>query len=424
MVAATRATDRRLVTATLESPPAVGGAEPRATYGGLLRHREFAIVFAAHVVSMLGSVVSQVALTVLVYARTGSPALSALTFSVGFLPYLFGGALFSGLVDRWPARRTMITCDLAAMTVFAIMALPGLPLGGLLGLAFVGGLIAPIFGGTRAALLPALLGSGPSYVLGRSMMRMVAQSAQVIGYALGGLLLAFVGPRTALLIDAGSFLVSAVTLRIGLRPHPAVGTQAPSLVRDSLRGLRAVLGDGPTRRQLMMRWLVPTCVVAPEALAAAYVHGLQRGQAATGLYLAMMPVGTVVADLVCGRWLSPLWQRRLIVPGALLATAPMLLFLASPGYAFTLVLLVVLGLGSCYALALDGLLLHVVPRELRSRALAVDQAGLMFLQGAGFGVWGALGQVVPLRVTIALAGAVGVAVVVVWRRKSRWRWGG
>ncbi len=53
--------------------------------------REFRAVFAAHLLSLLGVVVSELALTVLVYDLTGSPLLSALTFALGFLPYLVGG---------------------------------------------------------------------------------------------------------------------------------------------------------------------------------------------------------------------------------------------------------------------------------------------------------------------------------------------
>ena len=68
-------------------------AAPDATGGYLdaLAVGEFRALFAAYTVSMLGDIVAAVALTVLVFERTGSPFLAGVTFTLAFLPYLFGG---------------------------------------------------------------------------------------------------------------------------------------------------------------------------------------------------------------------------------------------------------------------------------------------------------------------------------------------
>jgi Transmembrane secretion effector len=399
------------------NPPtsAEPAGEGRATYTALFGIREFRALFTAHVVSMLGTVVAEVALTVLVFARTGSPALAALTFTVGFLPYLFGGALLGGLVERVPPRRTLVVCDLASALCFVAMAAPGLPVWALLVIDFGAGLIAPVFGGTRAALMPKTIGGGAQFVLGRASMRMVAQGSQVLGFAMGGLLLAVVGARTALIVDAGSFVASAVLLRIGLRAHQAVAPQGVSLVRDSLRGLRAVLGLRPVRRLVLLRWLIPTCAVAPEALGVPYVHAHGGSQRLIGVYLAMIPAAMVTSDLFAARLLTPQWQRRIVVPAALATAIPLLAFAFRPGIGVAMALLVVVGLGYSHGLALDSLLLATVPPQLQARALGVDQAGLMFLQGLGFGVWGGVAEVLPLQWAIALAGGCGVAVVLLLR---------
>src|SRR5215475_1867422 len=86
-------------------PPAPGRFAPpdpasialsrHATYGQVLGVGEFRAIFAANVVAMLGTVVAAVALTVLVYQRTGSPALAALVMALAFLPYLPGGLLLA-----------------------------------------------------------------------------------------------------------------------------------------------------------------------------------------------------------------------------------------------------------------------------------------------------------------------------------------
>src|SRR4029078_13449210 len=86
---------RRQVT---EGAAAPGGGK----YPDALRVPEFRALFAAYTVSMLGDIVAAVALTVLVFERSGSPFLAGFTFTLAFVPYLFSGAPLSRLVGRRP----------------------------------------------------------------------------------------------------------------------------------------------------------------------------------------------------------------------------------------------------------------------------------------------------------------------------------
>ena len=386
-------------------------AEPRPTYRALFGNRAFAVLFSAHTVSMLGTMMAAVALTVLVFERTGSPLLSALTFTVNFLPYLIGGALLSGLTDRWPARRTMVACDLTGAALYGVMLVPGLPVAAILTLDFAVGAAAPVFGGARSALLSELLGGGQRYVLGRATFRIVSQGAQVIGFAIAGVLLAAVGARPALAIDAASFAVSAVVVRLGLPAGRAVAAATSSLLRDSLAGVRTVLADARIRRLMLLEWLVPTCALAPESLAAAYVASIHAPRSAVGIYLAAIPVTMVLGDLIGGRFLGATGQRRLIVPGALLTCLPLFGFAFRPSLPAAVGLLLLVGLGYCYGLALNRLLLEALPPPMQGRGLAVNQAGLMVAQGLGFALWGGLGELIGLTQAVVVAGACGLVVV-------------
>ena len=413
---------------TMAAMSAVDAAAPeeapagRARYRDVLAAGEFRVIFAANIVSMLGNVVASVALTVLIYQRTGSPALAALVMALSFLPYLIGGVLLSAVVDRLPARRVLVGCDLASAAVVALMVMPGIPVAGLLVLLFAVGLIAPVFQSTRAAVLPEVLAPGPPYVLGRSLMRLVAQAAQIAGYGAGGLLLAFLPPRGALAADAVSFAASALLLRLGLAFRPASSGGAGRAARagramagDSLAGLRAVLAHPATRRILVFGWLLPVCEVAPEALAAPYAAFIGQPSRVAGYLLMGIPAGTVAADVLAARLLSTRWQRRIIVPAALLSFAALAGFAAGPGLAVALALLVVTGLGSAWMVGMDGLLVTTAPPALRNRALALNSAGLMFTQGAGFALWGLAGQYAPLPAVIAAAGVIGAVAVVAFR---------
>jgi MFS family permease len=384
-----------------------GSLDGRAKYRDVLVVAEFRAIFAADIVSLLGTVVAAVALTVLVYQQSRSPALAASVMALSFLPYLIGGALLGAAADRLPARRVLVSCDAASVALVGCMVIPGMPLPALLALLFIAGLISPLYQGVRSAVLPQVLPPGPRYVLGRALLRMVAQSAQIVGYGVGGLLLAVLPPRGALAADALSFAASGLVLRFGLAARPAPAARRGSMARDSLAGLRDVLAHPQTRRILLFSWFVAACVVAPEALAAPYATHIGQPARATGFLLMGIPLGTVAADVIAARLLPSRLQRRIIVPAALLSFAPMAAFAARPGLVLAVGLLAVAGLGNAWTTGFDGLLIDTAPLTLRNRALALAGAGMMFTQGAGFALWGIVGQYIPPTAAISLAAAGG-----------------
>jgi predicted MFS family arabinose efflux permease len=191
------------------------------------------------------------------------------------------------------------------------------------------------------------------------------------------------------------------------------------MARDSLAGLREVLAHRQTRRILLFSWLVAACMVAPEALAAPYATDIGQPARAVGFLLTGIPLGTVAADVIAARLLPSRLQRRIIVPAALLSFAPLAAFAASPGLALAVGLLAVAGLGNAWTAGIDGLLIDTAPLALRNRALAVAGAGIMVTQGAGFALWGIVGQYVPPAAAIPLAAAAGALAVTTLR--PRWQ---
>ncbi|KOG91589.1 hypothetical protein ADK38_02335, partial [Streptomyces varsoviensis] len=227
-------------------------------YGTLLRNREFAGLFAAHTVSILGDVLTKVALSVLVYDRTRSALMAAITYALGFMPQVLTAALASSVVDLVPARRLMLVGDLSRMACVLVMTVPGMPVPALLLLVTVSGALSPLFRAARQTLLPEIVGL-EGYALGRSMFSATVQLGQTLGFGLGGLLLVALTPRSALLIDAATFAlsISAVVLLVRPRPAGAAGRPGSSdgFVRATLRGNRAILGDPLLRRLLLLQWL-------------------------------------------------------------------------------------------------------------------------------------------------------------------------
>ncbi|MET8965460.1 MFS transporter [Streptomyces sp. NPDC004074] len=398
-------------TATTKTPPR------RTGYRDVFAVREFRAVFAAHVLSLSGTVVAVIALAVLVYRDTGSALLTAVSFALSFLPYVLGGALLAPLADRYPARRVLVTCDLVCATATALMVLPDTPVPALLALQALTSFVAPLFSGVRAASLGDIL-HGDAFVLSRSLMRIVAQSAQIGGNAGVGLLLVVMSPRGALLITVVGFLGSALILRCGTRHRP------PTARERATGGTWTLLRDRQVRRLLALFWLPPAFMVVPEALAAPYATELGVGTAAVGLLLAANPVGSVAGELLAGGLLRPTARERLVLPLALAGLPLLLLFAARPGLTSALLILCAAGMTSAYSLGLDRWFFDALPEELRARGMTLLTAGLMTVQGLGMTLGGLVAEYVPTHVVLAGAGGIGALCVLavarsVYRAEAR-----
>jgi len=291
------------------------------------------------------------------------------------------------------------------------MAVPSMPVPALLGLLFAIGTLSSLACGSRAALVRSAV-SDDAYVPGRSLMRIAAQLAQLGGNAGGGALLLVLSPSSALLVNGATFACSAATIRLAVGDHGRLGDQGNRHAPRSLRGVQTVLAVPELRRLLLLGWLVPTFAVAPEALAAPYVAAQHASSSLVGWWLTALPVGLIAGDLVGVRFVSPRWQRRIVVPVAAASLVPYLLFAADPGVRLAIPLLVVAGCCGLYGLGLDARVRDAAPLPLFARTMTINSAGLMALQGAGFTLAGALGQALGPGTAIAVSGGCGIAVVV------------
>jgi MFS family permease len=401
-----------------------------ATYGAALASREFRAVFAATGLSVCGNVVADVVQTVLIYDRTRSPLLASLAFALGFLPFLVTGTLLSGLVDRVPPRRLLVTGYLSAAVFTAVMALPGMSVPALLVLVFFAGFANGLGSATRGALVRAVV-SPSAYVPAQSLMRISSQVAQVAANPVGGFLFVVAGGRGTFCVAAGILVAAAAIARFGVREHTgssavAVGPDASApdasaskpaggLLGDSLRGMSEVFARPALRRLLLLGWVIPLFSVAPESLAAAYVT--RHGGSATlvGWWLTGLPAGIVAGDLLGVWFIPPAWQRRLVGAAGIVSFLPYLAFAANPPVIASIPLLVASGMCSMYSLGLDARVRSASPDRLFARTMAVSSAGLLTIQALGFPLAGLIAGWTGPGLAVGIAGACGIAgVLLLW----------
>lgn len=385
------------------------------TFRDVFAVAEFRVLFGGYSVFMIGETVKMLALSVLIYERTGSGLLAALAYVTGFLPHAVGGVFLLALADRWPARRLIVGYDLFRLAMVVVLALGVLSPAAMLGLVAVVGLLAPVSSAARSALLPEIL-HGDAYVLGRSVLTVAAGGTQVAGFALGGLLLGLVGPYGALWLTAATCLLAALLTRVGLPSRaPRVGTATGNAVGETWRVNRILLADRRVRGLLLAQWIPGSLLVGAEGVIVPYAAQLEPA-ASAGLLLMAAAFGMLLGDLLVGRFVGPARREALTPWLALLLGVPLLAFLAQPGQRPAAVLLTVATAGFAYQLGLARRFLDAVPEARRGQAFGLLGTGLMAVQGLAAAAGGALSEVVAPGTVMALAGVASlVATVVLWR---------
>jgi hypothetical protein len=384
------------------------GGENRARYRDVFAVGEFRALFSAQLVSVAGDQLARVALSILVFDRTHSPVWTALTFAMTFLPDLVGGPLLSGIADRRPRREVMVVIDLLRMVLMAALVPAGLPLW------LVGLLVAVVqlpntaWNAARAALLPQIL-EGDRFAIGQGLFQMTTQSAQLLGFAVGGLIVAGLGPHGALGVDAATFLVSALTVRLGLhrRSAPAQPGESarPSWWRQMTAGIATVWGT-LSLRALVALACVSGIYIAAEALAAPYAAAIGGGAIAAGLLFATNPLGMVVGMVIVNRLPYPT-RLSLMVPMAVLSCVPLMGCVWRLGLTATLVLWTISGLASAYNITASVTFVKSVPDAGRGQAFGLAQTSIRVSQGLGIIIAGVAAEGIAAHDVVAAAGLLG-----------------
>jgi predicted MFS family arabinose efflux permease len=388
----------------------------KTTFRDVFAVAEFRALWLAQLLSVVGDQFARVALTVLVFNRTQSALLAAVTFVVSVVPTFIGGITLSWLADRHPRRGVMIACDLIRCGLVLLMALPGVPLAALIALLFVVTLAGAPFSAARAAIYPDVL-DGEKYVLGIAIGLTTIQFAQVIGFAVGGTIVGFFGTRTSLVVDAGTFAVSAVIVQRWVRSRPAPAAAAhedggPRGLAGVLAGTRLVFSNRMLRSTMLFGWLA-AFYNAPEGVVTPLARDLGGGTLAVGVILAAQALGETSGVLAFSRFVPPSARLRFMGPLAVATSAVLVLFAWRPNLLESLLILFVSGICASYQLAANSGFVSAAPQEQRSQAFGLAQGGISLGQGIVLIAAGAAADTrSPARV-IAVCGAVGAALALV-----------
>lgn len=366
-------------------------------------------LWTADMISLLGDWAGRLALAVIVYDRTGSPAWAAAVTFVSLAGFVGIGQVLATLADRFGRVSVMLVADVVRAACFFAMLLP-IPIVGMLALAFVAGLASPPFEAARAAALPDLVPED-RYGAAVAFSGICVQASVVVGYAVGGTLLRFLEPEVALGVNAASFLVSAVivwTLRATPASAPA---DERTTVGASLReGARALLDDVLMRRAMVLLAVSSLLGIVPEALVVPYGAEIGFSDSTKGLLAAAVPIGTILGTACVPTSGDPARLLKGASACALVAAsfaAPLLWF--EVGGATALLAFAVAGGIFAVAVPTNVVLGTRLARGTRASAMGIALGVVMGFQALG----AALGGIAAARIGVGAVagGALGLAAL-------------
>jgi MFS family permease len=391
------------------------------SYRRVLRNGEFRALYGARVLSDWGDAMARVAISALVLHRSGSATFAAAVFAVSFLPQVFGQALLAPYADRVSRRTLLVVCDLLRAAFVALLVLAvvvDVPLLVLLVLLFVVELVGAPFFAAGYALLTELFDDRSLFLRASSLTSLTSQLNQVLGVALGGLVVGVLGPQRALWIDAATFVVSAVILARSVRPRAAAAALGlpglRDLGRDVRDGLAHLRHDQSLRALLVLAWVMTLVLVAPEAVALPYAAAHGADTTAGGVLLAAVPFGAVIGVAIVGRW-RPVVQVRRMLPLASCAPLPLLVLVVDPDWPVAAVLFVLSGLCQGFMVPLMATYALLAPDAMRGRLNGLAGSGFALVTAVAFLLVGALADLTTESTAVVIASvATSVFLGLTW----------
>lgn len=385
-----------------------------------LRHRNFALIWLAAMLSNVGSWMQTVAVGILVTARTGQPGWTGLVAAAGFLPIGLLSPLGGVLADRLDRRKWLFTTtvgETAFAALLAVLAWTGRPGPAVVTLLVLGGgAMAAIGFPAYQAMMPDLVPAGE---LGSAVSLSSAQYnlGRVIGPALAGVTIVVGGYQLAFAVNAVSFVAVLVALQLVRLPAPGGPAEALPLRRRLADGARATGGNPGARFAVMLISVValtasPFIALVP-AMALEVFHSKAAG---TSVLVTAQGIGAVAGALALTPLVQRFGRRRMLIGDLVGACAFLVLYGLAPELWVGALALLLVGASYIGVLAGGNTIVQLsAPAAMRGRMLGIYMMALGILYPIGALAQGWLGGWLGLRAVTAggailLLGLVGVAV--------------
>ncbi|HVZ76518.1 MAG TPA: MFS transporter [Gemmatimonadaceae bacterium] len=400
----------------------------RLQIGAALAHRNYRLFFSGQSVSLVGTWITRVATSWLVYRLTGSAFLLGVVGFCGQIPTLVLTPFTGVLVDRWDRHRILVYTQVLSMLqslALAVLALTGvITVVHVLLLQLAQGMINAFDTPARQSFVVQMVTDRRDLPNAIALNSSMVNASRIIGPSIGGLLIAAFGEGWCFLIDAISYLaVIASLFAMRVESRPAAGVKARML--DEMRdGFRYVSGSWPIRSTLLLLALIATMGMPYSVLMPAVAKQVLHGGAHTlGFLMAASGLGALGGALFLASRNSVLGLDRAIAISASVFGVSLVLFSLSNVMWLSLLLLVLVGAGMMVGMASTNTILQTIVEErLRGRVMAFYTMAFLGTSPLGSLLAGAVASRIGVQATILLGGILCLAGGAwFWSRLSTFR---
>ena len=384
-----------------------------------LSHRNFRLFFCGQSVSLVGTWITRLATSWLVYRLTGSSLLLGVISFAGQIPTFLLAPVAGVWVDRWERRRVLLVTQFLAALQSLLLA--GLTFSGRITIAEIVGL--SVFQGMINAFdMPARQSFLVQMVEGRTdlgnaiaLNSTMVNGARLLGPALAGITIAAVGEGYCFLIDGLSYfavIASLLAMRIEVQ---AVGKSAASMLVQLKEGWTYVSTFAPIRTVMLLFAVVsfmgvPYTVLMP-VFATEVLHG---GPHTLGFLMGAAGVGSIISALSLAARKSVRGLYRVIPAMAALFGGGLIAFSFSRNYWLSLALMGVTGFGMMQQFAASSTVIQtIVDDDKRGRVMSYWTMAYMGASPFGSLLAGSLAPAIGAPGTVLLCG-VGCVAGAAW----------
>lgn len=402
-----------------KKPPAVTGLR---SIGRALRHRNYRLFFSGQSLSLIGTWLTRIATSWLIYRLTGSALLLGVLGFAGQIPTFLLSPLAGVLVDRWERHRVLVITQVMAMLqsgALAALALAGvIQVWHVVALSVVQGVINAFDMPARQALVVEMVEVRADLPNAIALNSSMVNAARLIGPSAAGVLIAGVGEGYCFLIDAVSYLFVIASLLMMRIPHRNVARRSSRVLADFEEGFAYVAGFTPIRSVLILLAVVSLLGTPYTVLLPVIAKEVLGGGASTlGILTAASGLGALCGALYLASRRSVLGLGRVIVASTAAFGLGLVAFSRVGTLWLALPLMFVTGGGMMLQMAASNTILQtIVDEDKRGRMMSLFNMAFFGTVPFGSLLAGVLAARIGAENTIALGGALCALASVVFLR--------
>ena len=380
-----------------------------------LRHRNYRLFFMGQGVSLIGTWITRLASSWLVYRLTDSAFLLGLVTFVGQIPALVVSPIAGVYIDRWNKHRVLLITQVLAMcqsSALAFLTLSGrITVADVLVLQTLQGLINAFDTPARQSFVPQMVDDRADLPNAIALNSALVNGSRMIGPAIGGVLIAAVGEGWCFGVDAVSYVfVIASLLAMRVSRATKMADRTPVITALAV-GYRYVAGFAPVRSGLLLVALISTLGMPYQVLMPVMASDILGGGAnMLGMLMTATGVGALAGSVYLASRHTVLGLGRRAAQASMLFGGVLIAFALSTNVWLSLALLPLTGAGFIITLAaMNTVVQTVVPEALRGRVMSFYTVAFLGTSPIGSLIAGTVAERVGAPTTIAIGGAACLA---------------